>query len=117
MMVIKNSCVPVSLPANTQEQRKHPTALNKSHCQTIIPNTMFSFLLLVICSDFTSVIAVVLACCAYLKSQCSVTLEQVLEVFGYKNKKKLKKEKPLFLENVSTLLIHSQNQQITQTLL
>lgn len=85
MMVIKNSCVPVSLPANTQEQRKHPTALNKSHCQTIIPNTMFSFLLLVICSDFTSVIAVVLACCAYLKSQCSVTLEQVLEVFGYKN--------------------------------
>lgn len=59
---------------------------------------MFSFLLLVICSDFTSVIAVVLACCTYLKSQCSVTLEQVLEVFGYKNKKNKKRKNPCSLK-------------------
>lgn len=35
MMVIKNSCVPVSFPANPQE-KKYPTSFKKAPCQTLI---------------------------------------------------------------------------------
>lgn len=45
MMVIKNSCVPVSFPANTQE-KKYPISFKKDPCQTIIQHTMLKFALL-----------------------------------------------------------------------
>lgn len=54
MMVIKNSCVPVSFPAYMQEQKKYPTSFEKAPRQTRIQHTMLKFVLLVICFDFTS---------------------------------------------------------------